>query len=156
MTRVSVADSRLADAPVDLVFAPEGRGDAPLSSGELDLIDRALQSLDELAPLAVAGLHREYPALRVAYGYSDTELAQYAPPAECVDEMYALVSVSTVSVHQIERDGVPYVGFAFDARWDVEHGVGVLMNGPRIVAIGYVETSFLLWIAERDRDAGSG
>lgn len=154
-TQVSVADSRLAEGPVELVFAPEGRDGAPLTRRELDLISRAVQSLDELTPLAVAALYREYPALRAAYGYSDADLAQYMPPAESIDDMYALVSLSSISVHQIEREGVPYVGFAFDARWDVEHGAGVLMNGPRIVDTGYIDTSFLLWVAERDRDSGT-
>lgn len=154
-TRVSVGDSRLAEGPVELVFAPEARDGAPLTRRELGLINRAVQSLDELTPLAVTALHREYPALREAYGYSGAELAQYMPPAESVDDMYALVSLSSISVHQIEREGEPYVGFGFDARWDVEHGAGVLMNGPRIVATGYIDTSFLLWVAERDRDSGT-
>lgn len=111
--------------------------------------------MDELTPVVVAALHREYPALREAYGSSDSEVAQYMPLAESIDDVYALVSLSSISVHQIEREGVPYVGFAFDARWDVEHGAGVLMNGPRVVDTGYIDTSFLLWVAERDRDSGT-
>ncbi|MFI6515723.1 DUF6985 domain-containing protein [Spirillospora sp. NPDC050679] len=61
-----------------------------------------------------------------------------------------MLDLHAISVHQVSRDGRPYVGLEFDCPWDDEHGVGVLMNGPRTVRIGGADTAYLLWIAEED------
>jgi len=60
------------------------------------------------------------------------------------------MALQEINVHQIEKAGVPYVGYQFSCKWDEEHGLGVLMHGDRVVEIGGAETAFTLWIAERD------
>jgi hypothetical protein len=59
-----------------------------------------------------------------------------------------------VNVHQVQKDGIPYVGFEFACTWDEEHGLGVLMHGTRTVEIGGADTAFLLWLAEVDAEKG--
>jgi hypothetical protein len=61
-----------------------------------------------------------------------------------------LIGLHALHVHPVEKDGLPYVGFELGCTWDHEHGLGVLMHGPRVVDIGGADTAFLLWIATRD------
>ena len=59
-----------------------------------------------------------------------------------------------VNIHQLDNDGVPYVGYEFGCEWDEEHGLVVLMHGTRLIEVGFADTAILLWIAERDAEEG--
>lgn len=149
---LQLQDRRLAEQPVELTFAPEGRGEGPLTNREMTLIQTAMETVNETAAASVSAIFAEYPNLRDAYGYEPDEQAQYMPDLSSIGELYGLIDVTAVAVHQIDRSGQPYVGFEFSCAWDPEHGTGVLMNGPRVVDIGGAATAFLLWIAEADRN----
>lgn len=153
VTKTQIRDPRIADAAVQLTFAPEGRNDGPLTDGEVVLISRALDILDEAIGAAVDAIYIEYPSLQEQYGYDETERAQFMPDLDSLAGLYKLIDLIGVMVHQIDRSGVPYVGLEFDCSWDPEHGAGVLMNGTRVVETGGADTAMLLWIAENDRDA---
>jgi hypothetical protein len=71
-------------------------------------------------------------------------------PVEDARSFQTLIGLHTIYVHQVQKAGLPYVGFEFGCTWDTEHGLGALMHGARVVEIGGAETAFLLWIAERD------
>lgn len=94
-------------------------------------------------------LYGEYPNLRETYGYDEAERAQFMPEVRSVDGLCELIGVT---VHQIVRSSVPYVGFEISCSWDPEHSAGVLMNGTRVVEVGGADTAILLWIAEADVD----
>jgi hypothetical protein len=64
------------------------------------------------------------------------------------------VGLYAVNIHQLDNDGVPYVGYEFGCEWDEEHGLGVLMHGTRLIEVGFADTAILLWIAERDAEEG--
>ena len=72
------------------------------------------------------------------------------PDVSNIDDFRDLIGLHTVYIHQIDKNGVPYIGFEFGCTWDDEHGLGVLMNGNDIVETGGADTAFLLWIAEED------
>ena len=72
------------------------------------------------------------------------------PDIDSADDLRALIGLSSVNIHQVQKDGIPYAGFEFGCSWDREHGLGVLMHGTRTVEIGGADTAILLWIAERD------
>lgn len=55
-----------------------------------------------------------------------------------------------VHVLQLQKDGIPYVGYEFGCTWDEGHGLGVLMYGTRVVEVGDAQTSFTRWIAGQD------
>jgi hypothetical protein len=63
--------------------------------------------------------------------------------------------LQVVYVHDVSLTELAYVGLLFSAEWEPEHGVGVLLHGDRVVETGGADTSFLEWIAEKDRDAVS-
>nr|WP_143393926.1 hypothetical protein [Fimbriiglobus ruber] len=72
------------------------------------------------------------------------------PPVGGGIDFRPLLGLHTIYVHQVQKSGLPYVGFEFGCSWDIEHGLGVLMNGTRVVQISGADTAFLLWIAEED------
>ena len=61
-----------------------------------------------------------------------------------------LIGLHNVHFVPLMKDGLPYFGYEFGCIWDDEHGLGVLMHGRRVVEVGDAQTSFTLWIAERD------
>ena len=72
------------------------------------------------------------------------------PDIRTADDLHSLIGLSSVNVHQVQKNGIPYAGFEFGCTWDEEHGLGVLMHGTRTVQIGGADTAILLWIAEED------
>ncbi len=89
----------------------------------------------------------------------DDEAADRAvvkPEITQVDDLYDLVTLTSVNVHCLSRLGIPYVGLEFSCLWDHEHGVGVLTHGTRIVEVGEADTANLLWIAQQDAEAMQG
>jgi hypothetical protein len=141
-------------APAPLVFAPEGRGEEPITADELGLLRLAADSLDATIALAATALYDQYTSLQLAYDYDDQDKASFMPDLSSAEEIYDLIDVVGVNVHPVSRDGMPYVGIEFDTRWDPEHGAGVLINGERVVEVGGVDSAILLWIAERDLQSG--
>lgn len=151
-TQVALADARLGPS-VKLYFAPEGRGNDPLAADEIALVQLAVDQLDSAAELAVHAIFERYDELRAGYAYEEAEIRQFMPDLSAADELYRLITISSVSVHQLTNNGEPYMGFEFDSLWDPEHGAGVLLNGARVVDVGGADTAVLIWIARRDLES---
>jgi hypothetical protein len=139
-----------SDGSVKVVFAPEGRDEAPLADSEIRLVRWAVQHADAMQRSLLHGLLQQYPSLR--QNYADFVEPDEMPPVETVDEFRTLIGLVSINVHQLEKGGVPYVGFELGCMWDNEHGLGVLMHGTRVVEIGGADTAILLWIARRDAE----
>jgi hypothetical protein len=145
-----------ADDSVELIFAPEGRDASPLTDSELALVDWFLTNEPDVSAAAKAAIFSEYPNLLESYGYSDEERADFMPDLAGLDDLKRLIELYSVNVHQIEKDGIPYVGLEFGCSWDREHGLGVLTHGTRVVEIGGADSAILLWIAQDDAEAEGG
>lgn len=52
------------------------------------------------------------------------------------------ICVDAIVIQAAEKDGLAYVGFAFDCDWDPEHECGVLTHGLDIIQIGHADVSF--------------
>jgi uncharacterized protein DUF6985 len=140
-----------SDGTVALVFAPEGRDGAPLGDAEVALARWPLERGGAMQEPLLAGLMVRYASLRPRYArFLGKEYERSMPPVEDVRGFQTLIGLHTIYVHQVQKSGLPYVGFEFGCTWDTEHGLGVLMHGTRVVEIGGADTAFLLWIAERD------
>jgi len=135
---------------VPIVFAPEARGTEPLTDAEISAVRWVIEHEAPISKALVSSLLKEYPKLQNEYGYSGKEKAELMPDIESVDDLRKLIGLSSVNVHQVQKDGIPYAGFEFGCTWDDEHGLGVLMHGTRTVEIGEADTAILLWIAEED------
>jgi hypothetical protein len=150
-SRDSVSPS---DGLVRIVFAPEGRGVEPLTNEELSAIRWVIEHEASLAGALLSSVVKEYPSMQEQYSYSDNEKEEVMPDITSVEDLRALIGLYAVNVHQVQKDGIPYVGFEFGCTWDEEHGLGVLMHGARTVEIGGADTAFLLWIARADASKG--
>lgn len=72
------------------------------------------------------------------------------PDVSSGEDFRRLIGLHIVHVHQLLKEGIPYIGFEFGCTWDGEHGLGILMHGTRVVEVGDADTAFTLWIAEED------
>jgi hypothetical protein len=139
-----------SDGMIRIIFAPEGRGTEPLTDAELSAVYWVIEHEASISRALISSLLKEYPSLQERYGYSGKEKADLMPDIKSADDLRKLIGLSSVNVHQVQRDGIPYAGFEFGCTWDEEHGLGVLMHGTRTVEIGGADTAGLLWIAEKD------
>jgi hypothetical protein len=139
-----------SDGSVHIVFAPEGRGQEPLTEAEVASVYWVLDNEATVSKALLSALLAEYPSLQEQYGYSAEEQAQFMPEVTAIDGFRNLIGLHSVNVHPVRIDGVPYIGFELGCTWDDEHGLGVLMQGTRVVEIGGADTAILLWIAEND------
>lgn len=55
-----------------------------------------------------------------------------------------LVGLHRVHLHPDERDGMSCVGLEFGCEWDEEHGLGVLLRGSQVLALGHADIAFTL------------
>lgn len=147
-------DSASSDGSVELVFAPEGRDSSPLTEQEVALVDWFLENERSVSDAAKAAIVQKYPYFQGRYGYSPSEKAEFMPDISSVEHLRLLIGLYAVNIHQIEKDGTPYIGFEFGCTWDEEHGLGVLMHGTRPIEVEGSDTARLLWIAERDARLG--
>ena len=138
---------------VNVVFAPEGRGDEPLEETELGLVNWFLSHEKPVLDALCREVVRQYPEMQNQYGYSESERAAYMPDIASDRDLWSILTLLSVYVHPLFAGGVPYLGFEFDCTWDEEHGLGVLMHGTRVVEVGGADTAILRWIAEKDAAA---
>lgn len=139
-----------SDGLVRVVFAPEGRGREPLTESEMLSVRWVIDHEASISNALLSSLLKEYPSLQEQYGYSGEEKTRLMPDIKSVEEFRDLIGLHAINIHQVEKDGIPYVGFEFGCTWDEEHGLGILMHGTRPVETGGADTAILLWIAKED------
>lgn len=139
----------------DITFAPEGRDESPLTEQERACVQWLLDHEAEVASAVLEGLLAEYPGLQRDYGYEGAEREEYMPDVSSKEDFRRLIGLHDVHVHQLLKEGLPYVGYEFGCTWDGEHGLGVLMHGSRVVEVGGADTAITLWIAKRDAGVGT-
>lgn len=137
-----------ADCTCQIVFAPEGRGDRPLTGQEHSLVSWFIRHEPSLQQPLLAALLNTYPELQDYQGYTDDEKLEFMPDVTSAMGFQPLIGLQDIFIHPVTKDGMPYVGFGFGCTWDEEHGLGILMHGTRVVEIGGADTAYLLWVAE--------
>lgn len=139
-----------SDGSAALVFAPEGRGPEPLTGQEKLLIRWFEQNEPSVSQAVKAGIIQwcspQSPE-RSKFDFGDD-----FPIIADEKDLAKSVGLYAVNIHQLDVDGVPYIGYEFGCEWEDEHGLGVLMHGTRVVEIGFAHTAFLLWIARNDAE----
>jgi len=97
-------------------------------------------------------LIKRYPKWQEQYGYNDDEKIEIMPDIIDLNDFSNLILPVKIQILPVFKDGFPYMGYEFKCSWDEEHGLGIMMFKDRIVKIGGVDTSFLIWIAEDDME----
>jgi hypothetical protein len=98
-------------------------------------------------------LFEEYPKWKPDYGYSEEDAKLFMPDVSSVEEFKKLIQLQTVHILPRALDGTAYIGFEFNCKWDVEHGMGAMFHQKRMVDFGMAESSFMLWKADQDIEA---
>lgn len=151
----SISSDDPSDGVVTIAFAPEGRDESPLTKQERASVQWLLDHEAEVASAVLDGLLAEYPRLQRDYGYEGAERETYMPDVSSKQDFRHLIGLHEVHVHQVLKEGLPYVGFEFGCTWDGEHGLGVLVHGTRVVEVGGADTALTLWKAEKDAREGA-
>jgi len=140
---------------IELTFAPEGRDEAPMSAEEIALASWIQDNHEKQKPELLNAVLEAYPDFRRQYfeDYDIKENEEELPTITLVEGLSKVIALEEINVHQISKDGVPYVGYHFSCSWDEENGLGVLMHDKRVIELGGSDTAFLLSIAERDHDS---
>jgi hypothetical protein len=139
-----------SDGIVKVIFAPEGRGKEPLTDSEISSVLWVIDHEASISSAVLLSLLEEYPSLQEQYSYSDEEKVRLMPNIKSVEGFRELIGLHAINIHQVKKDGIPYVGFEFGCTWDEEQGLGILMQGTRTVEIGGADTAMLLWLAKAD------
>ncbi|WP_299606008.1 hypothetical protein [uncultured Tateyamaria sp.] len=137
---------------VQVLFAPEGRGEQSLDQNELALIKAFEDFHVEQAQAVLNGLFHGYPKICQEFEYAINGDPHWPKPPSInhKDDLCSIIQLHTIHIHQIERSGSPYVGYDFYCDWEEEHGLGVLMYKDRVVEIGDADSASTLCIVERD------
>lgn len=140
-----------SDGRVSLIFAPEGRGLEPLRSEEMSLISWFEKNESSISN-AVKTAIMEWCSPRSLDRMTKFDFDDDFPIIESDGDLRHNIGLHSINIHQLDVDGVPYVGYEFGCEWEEEHGLGVLMHGTRVVDVGFADTAILLWIAEADAE----
>ena len=58
------------------------------------------------------------------------------PEVQSPDDLKRLIRLRKLRVLDLSKDGCSLIGFTFHCCWDIEHGLGVLVHGTRVVDVG--------------------
>lgn len=142
-----------SDGSVALIFAPEGRGLEPVTEREMRLISWFEQNEPKVSEAVKAGII-QWCSPQSVERTSQFDFDDDFPVIAGEQDLKEYVGLYAVNIHQVDVDGVPYIGYEFGCDWENEHGLGVLMHGTRVVEVGFADTAITLWIAERDAKRG--
>jgi hypothetical protein len=79
-------------------------------------------------------------------------MAEYFPCVEVADDIKRVVGIVSVKIHQVAKNGIPFIGVEMGCSWDEEHGLGFLLHGDKVVEVGGADTAILLWLARQHAD----
>jgi hypothetical protein len=147
----SVSNAGRSDGTIQIRFAPEGWGDAPLSGHEIELVKWVVENQAAVHDAMLERLFEEYPTIReqALEWFGKDEARKILPKIRFPEQLKELVGISFINVHKIEQDGKPFIGVELGCTWEVEHGVGILLHGSKPLEIGGADTAILLWVARK-------
>ena len=114
--------------------------------------DYLIKNQETILRSLLGSLKKIYPKLQKKYDFDEEEMNQYMPDISDEDDFVRLIRPHTIFIHDVAKDGIPYIGFQFDCVWDDEHGLGAMTHCGNIVEIADADTGFLSWVAEKDLD----
>ncbi|WP_198027621.1 hypothetical protein [Seonamhaeicola sp. S2-3] len=92
----------------------------------------------------------KYPEIQDIYDFEPDEKKELMPDVIDPNDFKKLIELIRIHFLNIKKDDIGYIGFEFDCKWDIEHGLGIMIHKNRIIKIGGADTSFMEWIAEED------
>ena len=117
-----------------VVTCPEGDQPSPPQ-------ERAfLQFLEDQEPICakvVDAIFDRYRREREMWRTGDEAADEIVvPDVRSPDDLKRLIRLQELRVLASSKDGCSLIGFCFHCCWDIEHGLGVLVHGTRVVEVG--------------------
>ena len=146
----ALSSSEPSNGTIKIVFAPEGRDEGPINTEEIELINWFLSHQSDVIGSIVSALFSNYSSIRDNFiEECGEEMAEYFPPVNVADDIKSVVGVVSVNIHQVAKNGIPFIGVEMGCNWEEEHGLGFLLHGNKIVEVGGADTAILLWLARQ-------
>lgn len=146
----AISSEKPSNGDIKIVFAPEGRGEEPINSDELELVNWFVTHQDKVIESIVKTLYHNYSQIKDSYVEEfGEEVKDLFPEVNSIDEINNVVGIISVNIHQISKNNIPYIGVEMGCNWEEEHGLGFLLHGDKIVEVGGADTAILLWMAEK-------
>lgn len=118
----------------------------PVGPEDDALVDAFLALQDEMEAavlLAVAGQHPRWrAALGEACCMDEEDLEAAVPKLTSPEDLRAQMGLHDVHLFDVVHGGEHYVGLEFGCAWEDEHGLGVLLHGSEVIALGHADCSF--------------
>jgi hypothetical protein len=118
------------------------KGPYPEQEAALALIERDGATLAERVLDAVHGYFLDHDLDAVADEVWNDDGRRNLERMKTREAVGETVALARIHVHNKWRDGLSYVGLIFETGWDDGHGLGVLVHGTRVVAVGGADTAF--------------
>lgn len=121
-----------------------------LTASHLGAAQWAVDHAASMQKALLAKLLSEYATLRPRYeSFLGQDYAVLMPEVRRAGDFKSLIGLHRIYVHESAKAGRPYVGFELGCSWDVEHGLGVMMHGARVVRVAGADTAFDAALAAR-------
>jgi len=143
---------------VPVIFNPEGADeDIKPTSAQLTAVQFLMDKQVQLIARVSRALRAHYDEMRPRMVQVAAEMPEFFPnfhkmmPERPDAATFArLHPLRAVYVQPTAAKRRAHVGLAFDAAWEVEHGVGVLTHGLNVREVGDHDTALLEWVAVAD------
>lgn len=99
--------------------------------------DYIINNQKNILNLVINSLFDEYPKMQKESMLDD----ELMPNIKSVDELIQMIKPVAIEIYDNKNDK-PYFGIEFNCIWDEEHGIGVLVNGNKILRIDDASTIF--------------
>jgi hypothetical protein len=135
----------LRDEPVgqvSVVFLSEEDPDAEPSDEQIHALQRLRETDDQLRKIVERAIRGYYDEMRERYLDALGELGAAMPHPLTAREFDRLHTLQILYVHSAETPLEPAIGFSFHALWEIEHGLGVLVRGRKVLAVGAADVAF--------------
>lgn len=109
-----------------------------------------IENQDSLFPIILRAIFEEYKKSYFEYkkgwtmtgNISDAELEKYLPKPTTAENLKAFITPGVIHIQNKKECKEGTLGIEFDCTWDIENGVGVMIENWKVVKTGAAETSY--------------
>ena len=131
--------------------------DEPLiTDSHVRAYEYTLENSKIIQEVILISLLEKYKHLVEPFGQGNAGGNRSTPGNFGIEQFNHLISLLTIHIMNVEKEGMAYVGYEFGCAWDAQHGLGIMTHRNRICKIGSADISFLTWVAEEDLETNEG
>jgi hypothetical protein len=117
------------------IETPDGEKASPSSAQEHAFV-QFQGDQPSICAMVLGAIHDLYQSDCAFWRTGDNPFSRIAvPPIDSPDGLKRLIRLSGFHLLHQSREGCALVGFSFNCSWDIEHGLGVVVHGTRLIQI---------------------